>query len=69
MKKTNFYYILKEARNDDSKLLNVINQIMPLINKYSVNEELDIDEDLKSELIEYSIKLIKTGNLAEKLNH
>ena len=39
---------------------------MPLINSYSFNKN-QIDEDLRSELIEYSISLIKSENFADKL--
>ena len=38
----------------------------PLINRYSVCKS-KIDEDLKSELIEYSIVLIKSDGFADKL--
>lgn len=64
--KTKFYNLLLNARDDEISLILVINQIMPLINKYSVDSTNKIDEDLRSELIEYSIKLIRSENFANK---
>lgn len=40
---------------------------MPMINKYSQNKNKEIDEDLKSILIEYAIKVIKNKRFADKL--
>ena len=65
--KTKFYEILKKARNDDVSLVLVINKIMPLINKYSLDKNRRIDEDLRSELIEYAISLVKSDDFADKL--
>ncbi len=64
---TNFYKILAKARNDEVSLVIAINKIMPLIDKYSKNENNEIDQDLKSYLIEYAIKVIKSNDFADKL--
>ena len=66
--KTKFYEILKKARKDDVSLILVINKIMPLINKYSLDKNRRIDEDLRSELIEYAINLVKSEDFADKLS-
>lgn len=66
--KTKFYELLSKAKYDEKSLILVIEQIMPLINSYSFNKN-KIDEDLKSELIEYSISLIKSEDFADKLEN
>ncbi len=63
---TKFYDLLIRARYDENALILVIKQIMPLINSYSLRNK-KIDEDLRSELIEYAIVLIKDENFADKL--
>jgi hypothetical protein len=65
--KTKFYELLAKARTDEVSLILVINQIMPLIDKYSKDEVNEIDNELKSFLIEYAIKTIKDENFADKL--
>lgn len=65
--KTKFYELLIKARIDEVSLILVINQIMPLIDKYSKDEVNEIDNELKSFLIEYAIKTIKDENFADKL--
>lgn len=68
MYKTEFYYLLKKATNDEKSLILVIDKIMPLINKYSLKRNKKvIDEDLKSVLIEYCINVIKNEEFADKL--
>lgn len=67
MEKTNFYQLLIKARYDEATLVSVIDKIMPMINKYSQDKNKEIDEDLKSFLIEYAIKTIKDENFADKL--
>lgn len=67
MNKTKFYNILSKAKNDEVSLILVIDKIMPLINKYSINENKEINDDLKSYLIEYAIKIIKSDDFAEKM--
>lgn len=67
MKKTKFYELLVKARQDETTLVFVIDKIMPMINKYSQDKNKEIDEDLKSFLIEYAIKTIKNENFADKL--
>lgn len=64
--KTKFYDLLIRARYDENALILVIKQIIPLINSYSLKNKR-IDEDLRSELIEYAIVLIKNENFADKL--
>lgn len=65
--KTIFFEILLSARSNDEKMMFVIEKIMPLINKYAKIASKQIDEDLKSYLIEYAISVIKSENFAEKL--
>lgn len=56
---TNFYKLLKSAVDDDVALVKVLDKIMPLINSNSKISFGIIDEDLKSELITFSIDLIR----------
>lgn len=56
---TTFYKLLKSAVSDDVALIRVIDSIMKIINKNSTNNNGNIDEDLKSELISYCIELIR----------
>ena len=65
--RTKFYEILVKARTDELSMILVIEKIMPLIDKYSLNEKNVIDQDLKSILIEYAISVVKEENFAEKL--
>lgn len=64
---TKFYELLKKAKNDEVSLFLVLNTIMPLITKYSLDKNKKIDDDLRSTLIEYAINIIKTDNFADKL--
>ena len=65
--RTKFYEILVKARTDEVSMILVIGKIMPLIDKYSLNEKNVIDQDLKSILIEYVISVVKEEKFAEKL--
>lgn len=66
--KTNFYYELKKVQNNDEvALINVIEKIMPIINKYSKDIDGIIDEDLKSTLIEHCIRVTKKMDIDKKL--
>ena len=65
--RTKFYEILVKARTDEVSMILVIGKIMPLIDKYFLNEKNVIDQDLKSILIEYAISVVKEENFAEKL--
>ncbi len=65
--KTKFYELLSKAKTDEVSLILAINKIMPLIDKYSKNENREVDQELKSYLIEYAINVIKDENFAEKL--
>lgn len=65
--KTKFYKLLSKAKTDEVSLVIVINKIMPLIDKYSKNENKEVDQELKSYLIEYAINIIKDENFAKKL--
>ena len=56
---TKFYKLLKLAVTDDVALVTVLDKIMKLINKNAKDKHGNIDEDLKSELIAYSIELIR----------
>ena len=60
--RTKFYEILVKARTDEVSMILVIGKIMPLIDKYSLNEKNVIDQDLKSILIEYAISVVKEEN-------
>ena len=65
MTNTKFYEILSNAKNDEVSLIIAVNKIMPLINKYSIINN-QIDEDLRSYLIEYAIKLIKSDDFGKR---
>lgn len=67
MQITKFYKLLLKARYDEAALIIVIDKIIPLINKYSLDKNREIDIDLRSALIEYAIKVIKNENFADKL--
>ena len=67
MNVTKFYELLVKARNDEASLVLVIDKIIPMINKYSQNCKKEIENNLKSILIEYAIKVIKDENFADKL--
>ena len=67
MKATKFYNLLLKARYDEATLVIVIDKIMPMINKYSQNRKKEINDDLKSILIEYAINVIKDEKFADKL--
>lgn len=69
MNNYDFYEILTKAKEDNTFLIMAIEKVMPLINKYSLNDNGLIDEDLKSELIEYSINLIKDKNFVKKFKN
>ena len=65
--KTKFYKLLVKARTDEVSLIFVIDKIVPLIDKYSKNENKEVDQELKSYLIEYAVRIIKDKDFAEKL--
>lgn len=65
--KTKFYELLLKAKTDEVAMIIAINKIMPLIDKYSRNKNKEIDQDLKSHLIEYAISVIKQEDFANKL--
>ena len=67
MYNTEFYKLLVKARKDEAALVLVIDKIMPMINKYSQNSNKEIDDDLRSILIEYVITVIKDEKFADKL--
>lgn len=63
--RSKFLNILIKAENCEIELIKILEQIMPLINKNSyLNNK--IDEDLKSELIAFSIDLIKNKKIYKK---
>ena len=66
---TEFYKLLKDAENDDIALIKVLEKIMSIINKNSINNYGAIDEDLKSELITYSIELIRNKKIYKKFEN
>ena len=63
---TEFYKLLRQAVYDDTALVMVLDKIMKLINSNSKDENGKIDEDLKSELITYSIELIRNKKIYKK---
>ena len=66
---TEFYNLLKSAVTDDVALIKVLDRIMTLINKNSKNRHGKIDEDLKSELITYSVELIRNKEIYKKFQN
>lgn len=63
---TEFLKLLRQAVYDDTALVRVLDKIMKLINSNSKDENDKIDEDLKSELITYSIELIRDKKIYKK---
>ena len=63
---TEFYKLLRQALYDDTALVRVLDKIMKLINSNSKDDDGKIDEDLKSELITYSIELIRNKKIYKK---
>ena len=63
---TEFYKLLKLAVTDDVALIRVLDKIMKLINSNSKDDDGEINEDLKSELITYSIELIRNKKIYKK---
>lgn len=65
-KETEFYKLLKSAVTDDVVLVRVLDKIKKLINSNSKDRHGIIDQDLKSELITYSIELIRIKKIYKK---
>ena len=65
--KTKFYEILVRAKTDEVSMILVTDKIMPIIDRYSINDKKQTDQDLKSILIEYAISVIKKEDFADKL--
>ena len=63
---TEFYKLLRQAVYDDTALVMVLDKIMKLINSNSKDDNGKIDEDIKSELITYSIELIRDKKIYKK---
>ena len=63
---TEFYKLLRQAVYDDTALVRVLDKIMKLINNNSKDDDGEINEDLKSELITYSIELIRNKKIYKK---
>ena len=63
MPKTEFHKLLERAVTDDTALLTVIDKRIPMINKLSKIHNKEIDEDLKSLLITYSIEIIRENKI------
>lgn len=63
---TEFYKLLRQAVYDDTALVRVLEKIMKLINSNSKDDDGKINEDLKSELITYSIELIRNKKIYKK---
>lgn len=65
--KTEFYKSLVKARTNEESLIFAIDKIIFLIDKYSKNKKEEVDQELKSYLTEYAVKIIKDQDFAEKL--
>ena len=63
---TEFYKLLRQAVYDDTALVRVLDKIMKLINSNFKDDDGKINEDLKSELITYSIELIRNKKIYKK---
>lgn len=63
---TEFYKLLRQAVYDDTALVRELDKIMKLINSNSKDDDGKINEDLKSELITYSIELIRNKKIYKK---
>ena len=63
---TEFYKLLRQAVYDDTALVRVLDKILKLINSNSKDDDGKINEDLKSELITYSIELIRNKKIYKK---
>lgn len=66
---TEFYKLLESAVTDDVALVRVLDKIMKLINNNSKDMHGVIDEDLKSELITYSVELIRNKKIYKKFEN
>ena len=66
---TEFYKLLKSAVTDDVSLIRVLDKIMKLINSNSKDFNGAIDEDLKSELITYSVEIIRHKKIYKKFEN
>ena len=66
---TEFYKLLKSAVTDDVALVRVLDKIMKIINKNSKDTHGIIDEDLKSELITYSVEIIRNKKIFKKFDN
>lgn len=66
---TEFYKLLKSAVTDDVALIRVLDKIMKLINSNSKDLHGVIDEDLKSELITYSVEIIRNKKIFKKFEN
>ena len=66
---TEFYKLLKSAVTDDVALVRVLDKIMKLINSNSKDVHGVIDEDLKSELITYSVEIIRNKKIFKKFEN
>ena len=66
VEKTNFYYELVKAKNNEVSLIKVIDKVMPIIESSSFVNGV-YDEDLKSYLIAHCIEIVKKDGFAEKL--
>lgn len=68
-KETEFYKLLKSAVTDDVALVRVLDKTMKIINTNSKDMRGVIDEDLKSELITYSVELIRNKKIYKKIEN
>lgn len=66
---TEFYKLLKSAVTDNVSLIRVLDKIMKLINSNSKDFNGAIDEDLKSELITYSVEIIRNKKIYKKFEN
>ena len=67
--KEDFKNLLIKAATDDVSLIRVLEYVMPIINKKATSYHGELDEDLKGELIEYSLKMIKNKKILKNLKN
>ena len=63
---TEFYKLLRQAVYDDTALVRVLDKIMKHINSNSKDDDEESNENIKSELITYSIELIRNKKIYKK---
>ena len=68
-KRMKFVDLLEDAVTNDTSLVMILDKIMPLINYNSKDVHGEIDEDLKSILVTYSIEIIRKRKFYKKFKN